>query len=91
MVYIEKLAKTKGELVQLSFDLIKSEIEIAKMIACSDDFSKAFVEKGDVILVNNKFFLVEEDLSVTEMEQDEYAYYKNIDVEERISRWFAEA
>lgn len=88
-VFIEKLAKTNGEQTFLSFDNITSEIDTATIIATSDDFTSPLAEMGDVIHVNSKLFLVEADQTVTEIEQDEYTYYKNIDKKDRIKQWFS--
>ncbi len=88
-IFVEKLARTNGEQTSLSFDNVTSEIETASVIAKSSDFSNALAEMGDVVHVNGKTFLVEADQTVTEMEQDEYAYYKNIDLNYRISQWFS--
>ncbi len=87
-ITIEKLARTNGERVPLSCDFNRTELEIATSIVKSGSFDNSIVDTGDVIHINNKIFLVEADLSVTEIEQDEYAYYKGIDVKERMSQWF---
>jgi len=88
-IFVEKLARTNGEQKSLSFDNVTSEIKTASLIAKTDDFSSALAEMGDVIHVNGKLFLVEADQSVTPIEQDEYAYYKDIDAKDRLAQWFA--
>ena len=87
-IVIEKLARTNGEKVELSCDLVKSELLTATTIAKSGTFEKPAADMGDVIHVNDKMFLVEADLTVTEIEQDEYAYYKRIDTKDRVAQWF---
>jgi len=54
----------------------------------SGTFEKNFMDMGDVLHLDNKIFLVEADQTVTEIEQNEYAYYKNIDDKDRIAQWF---
>ena len=61
----------------------------ALALAQSGTFEKSAVSMGDVIHIEDKKFLVESDQTVTEIEQDEYAYYKNIDAEDRVSQWFS--
>jgi len=88
-IFIEKLARTNGEQTSVAFDNVTSAVETATVVAKSDDFTSALAEMGDVVHVNGRTFLVEADQSVTEMEQDEYAYYKNIDVNDRLGQWFS--
>ena len=54
----------------------------------SGSFNDSVAEMGDVITVDDTKFLVEADRTVTEIEQDEYAYYKNIDAKDRLADWF---
>lgn len=90
-IFIEKLARNSGEQVTVSFEAVGSAEETALAIAKSGTFEESLTEMGDVINVAGKKFLVEGDLTVTEIEQDEYAYYKNIDDKDRISQWFGGA
>lgn len=45
------------------------------------------INTGDVININDRYFLYEDE-GVTEIESDEFGYYKNIPLAERFERWF---
>jgi len=87
-IFIEKLARNFGEKVTVSFDEKSTAEETALAIVRSGTFDESLAEMGDVINVGNEKFLVEGDLTVTAIEQDEYAYYKNIDQKDRLAQWF---
>lgn len=87
-IYVEKLARKSGEQVSVSFEVKGSAEETASAIAKSGTFEEPLAEMGDVINVEGKKFLVEGDSTVTEIEQDEYAYYKNIIDKDRLEQWF---
>jgi len=89
-IFVEKLARTNGERVSLSWDLIKSSEKTALVIASLDNSGEPIAIMGDVIHIGDKKYLVEKDLSVTLIDTDEYLYYKGIPLSERISRWFAD-
>jgi hypothetical protein len=88
-ILIEKLARTSGEQKSVLCDEKDTAELTALFIAKSGTFEESLTEMGDVINVGSRKFLVEADQSVTEIEQDEYAYYKNIPTENRINQWFS--
>ena len=74
--------------VLVSCEAKKSAELTALALVQSGTFENAVANMGDVIHIEDKKFLVEADQTVTEIEQDEYAYYKNIDAKDRIADWF---
>ena len=87
-IFVEKLARTNGEQKSVSCDEKRTAELTALAIVQNCSFESNEIEMGDVINVQGNLFLVEPDQTVTEIEQDEYAYYKGIDVSERVSSWF---
>lgn len=87
-IFIEKLSSTDGNKIEVGFDKVSSALNTASSIAKSGSFEEELVVMGDVIHVKDKLFLVEADQTVTEIDQDEYAYYKRIETKNRISQWF---
>jgi len=88
-ITIEKLARTNGEQKTVTCDQKASAELTAMSFVRNQNFDSNEVEMGDVLKIDEAIFLVEGDNTVTEIEQDEYAYYKGIDVSERLARWFS--
>jgi len=92
---VEYLSRIKEADTQKQVSILVDAKNTAELTALafvqSGTFEKATADMGDVLHIANKIFLVEADQTVTEIEQDEYAYYKNIDSKDRIAQWFGGA
>ena len=89
VVYIENLSKLSPTRTSISCVDHGDAEQTALAVVQSRPTHNLVVEMGDVITVNERRFLVEADNTLTEMESDEYKYYKSIDPKERIFRWFS--
>ena len=87
-VCVENLSKIAS--TQMSVSCVdKGDAELTALaLVQSGTFEKEVAEMGDVIHLDNKIFLVEAGQTVTKIEQDEYAYFKNIEAKDRVSQWF---